>query len=83
MTCSMGNHGREISNEDMERVTLLHIVTQQGLKTLNLEQLKRLEKLVQKKDYDHNPKAARSKSKLLAKINTRIYELEEGSIYGS
>lgn len=70
--------GDDISTEDMERVTLLQIVSKQSLKALNLEQLKRLERLVQKKDYSHNTKASRSKKKLLSKINARIYEMEEG-----
>ena len=70
--------GKKISSEDIERVTLLKIVTEQSLKALNREQLKRLEILVQKKDYSHNKKAHKSKVKLLAKINVRMYELEEG-----
>jgi len=70
--------GEEISSEDIERVTLLKIVSKQSLKALNYDQLKRLEDLVQKKDYSHDRKAHKSKVKLLAKINVRIYELEEG-----
>lgn len=70
--------GGKISSEDIERVTLLKIVSEQSLKALNYDQLKRLEDLVQKKDYSHDRKAHKSKVKLLAKINVRIYELEEG-----
>jgi len=70
--------GEEISSEDIERVTLLKIVSKQSLKALNYDQLKRLEDLVQKKDYSHDRKAHKSKVNLLAKINVRIYELEEG-----
>ena len=33
---------------------------------------------VQKKDYTHSKKAHKSKMRLLAKINVRIYEMEEG-----
>jgi len=48
-----------------------------------LEQLKRLEELVEKKDYSHDKKAHKSKVKLLKKINVRIYEITEGrSIWG-
>ncbi len=47
-------------------------------KKLSLEQLKRMQELVEKKDYSHDKKAHKSKVKLLAKINVRIYELEEG-----
>ncbi len=68
----------KISSEDMERVTLLKIVSEQSLKSLDYSQLKRLEELIQKKDYSHDKKANKSKMKLLAKINVRVYELEEG-----
>ena len=70
--------GKKISSEDIERVTLLKIVSEQSLKSLSYDQLKRLEVLVQKKDYSHDKKAHKSKTKLLAKINVRIYELQEG-----
>lgn len=66
-----------ISEEDIERVKLLEIVSKKGLKTLTREQLDRLVILVEKKDYSHNKKAQKSKMKLLAKINAVIYELEE------
>jgi len=69
---------KEISSEDIERVTLLKIVSGESLKALDYDQLKRLEALVQKKDYSHDKKAHKSKVKLLAKINVRIYELQEG-----
>lgn len=66
------------SPEDVERVTLLKIVSERSLKALDRGQLKRLEELVQKKDYSHSKKAHKSKMRLLAKINVRIYEIEEG-----
>ena len=75
----------QISNEDRERVKLLRLVSdsKNEFKKLSLEQLKRLEKLVEKKDYSHDKKAHKSKVKLLGKINVRIYELTEGrSIWG-
>ncbi len=70
----------QISNEDRERVKLLRLVSdsKNEFKKLSLEQLKRLEELVEKKDYSHNKKAHKSKVKLLGKINVRIYELTEG-----
>jgi len=64
--------------DDLERVKLLNIVSKRGFKDLSLEQLKRLQILVEKKDYSHDKKARKSKMKLLAQINSRIYELEEG-----
>ena len=66
-----------ITAEDKERVKLLEIVSKKGLKELNLETLQRLQILVEKKDYDHNKKAHKSKMKLLAKINMKIFEHEE------
>ena len=66
-----------ITAEDKERVKLLEIVSKKGLKELNLETLQRLQILVEKKNYDHNKKAHKSKMKLLAKINMKIYEHEE------
>ncbi len=62
----------------MERVKLLQTVSKKGLKELSLKQLKRLQILVEKKDYRHSKKAHRSKMKLLARINVAIYEVEEG-----
>ncbi len=75
----------QISNEDRERVKLLRLVSdsKNEFKKLSLKQLKRLEELVEKKDYSHDKKAHKSKVKLLGKINVRIYELTEGrSIWG-
>ncbi len=69
---------KKIAPDDLERVKLLKIVSKKGFKDLSLEQLKRLLILVEKKDYSHDKKARKSKIKLLAKINSRIYELEEG-----
>lgn len=70
----------KISAEDKERVRLLQIVSssKHEFKKLSLEQLRRLQELVEKKDYSHDKKAHKSKIKLLKKINVRIYELEEG-----
>lgn len=70
----------EISDEDKERVKLLQTVTssKHEFKKLSLEQLRRLQELVEKKDYSHDKKAHKSKVKLLGKINVRIYELTEG-----
>ena len=75
----------QITNEDRERIKLLRLVSESKneFKKLTLEQLKRLEELVEKKDYSHDKKAHKSKVKLLKKINVRIYEITEGrSIWG-
>ena len=70
----------EITEEDKERVELLRLVSssKHEFKNLTLEQLKRLQELVEKKDYSHDKKAHKSKVKLLGKINVRIYEITEG-----
>lgn len=70
----------DVSSEDRERVSLLQLVSssKNEFKKLSLEQLKRLQELIEKKDYSHDKKAHKSKVKLLAKINVRIYEIEEG-----
>ena len=71
---------KDISADDRERINLLQRVSssKHEFKKLSLEQLKRMQELVEKKDYSHDKKAHKSKVKLLAKINVRIYELEEG-----
>ncbi len=70
----------EITNEDRERVKILRLISssKNEFKKLSLEQLKRLQELVEKKDYSHDKKAHKSKVKLLGKINVRIYEISEG-----
>ncbi len=68
----------DIPPEDLERVKLLQIVSKKGLKELSIKQLKKLQILVEKKDYSHSKKAHKSKMKLLARINVAIYEAEEG-----
>ncbi len=70
----------EVTKDDRERVKLLRLITssKNEFKKLTLEQLKRLEELVEKKDYSHDKKAHKSKVKLLRKINVRIYEITEG-----
>ena len=56
----------------------MSIVEKKGLKPLNLENLRLLERLVEKKDYGTSKKAQKAKIKLLNKINVAIYELSEG-----
>ncbi len=70
----------EITKDDRERVKFLRLITssKNEFKKLSLEQLKRLQELVEKKDYSHDKKAHKSKVKLLRKINVRIYEITEG-----
>lgn len=67
-----------IEDEDQERLILLEIVSKKGLRILTLEQLMRLQELVEKKDYGHNKKALKSKMKLLEKISYELYNKEKG-----
>lgn len=70
----------EITDEDRERINLLQLISssKNEFNNLSLDQLDRLQQLVEKKDYSHDKKAHKSKVKLLKKINVRIYELTEG-----
>ena len=72
----------EITSEDIERVELLKIVSSSktGLKMLSKEQLERLHRLVNDKDYTHNIETEKSKKELLEKINNRLYDLVEGRV---
>lgn len=65
-----------ITDDDRKRVELLEVVSKKGLKVLDLEDLKRLLVLVENKDYAHNKKAQKSKMRLLAQINARMYDFE-------
>ncbi len=71
---------QEITPEDRERIALLRLITnsRHEFNKLSVDQLTRLQELVEKKDYSHNKKAHKSKLKLLARINVRLYELGEG-----
>ena len=70
----------DVTSEDRERVKLLTLISssKHEFDKLTLEQLARLEELLKKKDYSHDKKADKSKTKFLKRINVRIYELTEG-----
>ena len=70
----------DITSEDRERVKLLSLISssKNEFDKLSLEQLARLQELLQKKDYSHDKKAEKSKTKFLKRINVRIYEITEG-----
>ncbi len=69
-----------LTDDDRERVRLLNIVAQSrdGLKRLSLDDLVKLQELIERKDYSQTKKSTKSKAALLKKINVRIYELTEG-----
>ena len=67
-----------LEDDDQERLMLLEIVSKKGLRVLTIEQLVSLQTLLEKKDYDHNKKTLKSKTKLLEKISHEIYNKEKG-----
>ena len=73
---------QEFTVEDAERIELLQIVSSSkiGLKILSKEQLEKLYRLVEGKDYSHDVDALNSKIELLKKINNRLYDLGEGRV---
>ena len=72
-----------VTDEDKERIKLLNEVTKNKFKSLSLEQLVRLQKLLEKKDYSNQKKAEKAKTKLLKQINIEIYKRHDKSIWGT
>jgi hypothetical protein len=58
----------------MELKRLLGIVSDKGLRALDLTELDQLRILLQAKDYGENKKATKSKAKLLKQINSAFYD---------
>ena len=70
-----------LTDEDKERVKLLGEVSKNKFKNLSLEQLIRLQELVEKKDYSNQKKVDKSKKKLLNQINVEIYKRDDAAIW--
>tara|TARA_B100000408_G_scaffold93996_1_gene72344 strand:+ start:312 stop:539 length:228 start_codon:yes stop_codon:yes gene_type:complete len=70
-----------LTAEDKERIKLLDEVTRNKFQNLSLEQLIRLQELLQKKDYSHEKQAGKSKKKLLNQINVEIYKRDDAAIW--
>ena len=70
-----------LTAEDKERINLLNEVQKNKFSNLSLEQLIRLQELVEKKDYSHEKKANKSKTKLLKQINIEIYKRDDSAIW--
>ncbi|SVB33160.1 uncharacterized protein METZ01_LOCUS186014 [marine metagenome] len=70
-----------LTDEDKERVKLLSEVEKNKLKNFSLEQLIRLQELLEKKDYSNQKKADKSKKKLLNQINVEIYKRDDAAIW--
>ena len=60
--------------DDAELGRLLGIVSDNGLKALDLVELDSLRILLKAKDYRNNKKADKSKTKLLKQINSAFYD---------
>ena len=70
-----------LTDEDKERVKLLSEVEKNKLKNFSLEQLIRLQELVEKKDYSNQKNANKAKKKLLSQINVEIYKHDDAAIW--
>ena len=70
-----------LTEDDKERIKLLEEVSKKQVKNLSLEQLIRLQELLEKKDYSHQKKADKSKKKLLSQINVEIYKRDDAAIW--
>ena len=70
-----------LTDEDKERIKLLNEVYKNKFKNFSLEQLIRLQELLEKRDYSHQKKADKSKKKLLSQINVEIYKRKDSDIW--
>jgi len=70
-----------LTDDDKERIKLLEEVYKNKFKNFTLEQLIRLQELVEKKDYGNEKKANKSKKKLLTQINVEIYKHDDAAIW--
>ena len=70
-----------LTDEDKESIKLLNEVSKNRFKNFSLEQLIRLQELLEKKDYTNQKKAAKSKKKLLSQINVEIYKRDDAAIW--
>ena len=70
-----------LTDEDKERIKLLNEISKNRFKNFSLEQLIRLQELLEKKDYANQKKAAKSKKKLLSQINVEIYKRDDAAIW--
>ena len=70
-----------LTDDDKERIKLLEEVLKNKFKNFSLEQLVRLQELLEKKDYSNQKSAAKSKKKLLSQINVEIYKRDDAAIW--
>ena len=70
-----------VTAEDKERIKLLDEVAKNKFMNFSLEQLIRLQELIEKKDYGNEKKAKRSKRNLLKQINIEIYKRDDSALW--
>ena len=70
-----------LTAEDKERIKLLDEVAKNKFRNFSLEQLIRLQELVEKKDYGNEKIAQKSKRSLLKQINIEIYKRDDSAIW--
>ena len=70
-----------LTDDEKERIKLLEEISKNKFKNFTLEQLIRLQELVEKKDYSNEKKANKSKKKLLTQINVEIYKHDDAAIW--
>ncbi len=70
-----------ITAEDKERIKLLEEVSKNKFMNFSLEQLIRLQELVEKKEYGTEKKAQKSKRSLLKQINIEIYKRDDSALW--
>ena len=70
-----------LTAEDKERIKLLDEVAKNKFMNFSLEQLIRLQELIEKKDYGSEKKAKRSKRNLLKQINIEIYKRDDSALW--
>ena len=70
-----------ITAEDKERIKLLEEVSKNKFVNFSLEQLIRLQELVEKKDFGKEKKAQKSKRSLLKQINIEIYKRDDSALW--
>ena len=71
----------KITAEDKERIKLLDEVAKNKFMNFSLEQLIRLQELIEKKDYGKEKKAKKSKRNILKQINIEIYKRDDSALW--
>ena len=70
-----------LTAEDKERIKLLDEIAKNKFMNFSLEQLIRLQELIEKKCYGKEKKAQKSKRSLLKQINIEIYKRDDSAIW--